>query len=80
MAYGLLGRGSARSLGLAFLALMAGAGLLFSPHWLIWAVFVWAIADPVLVDCPPLAGLRRAVVSGDRFFISISEQLHWARI
>lgn len=44
IAYALLGRRRARSLGAVVLGLVVALGVLQSPHWLMWALLIWAVA------------------------------------
>lgn len=46
LAYAILGRRWAARLGALVLALMVAAGILYSGHWLMWAVVAWFVAGP----------------------------------
>lgn len=44
--YALLGRRRAATLGKALLVLLVAAGVLYSRHWLMWALLIWLFAGP----------------------------------
>lgn len=44
IAYALWGGTRSRQLGTAVTAVMVGLGLVYSPHWIMWALLVWVVA------------------------------------
>lgn len=63
VAYALLGRRRAAVLGTVTLALMTAVGLLYSRHWLVWAILLWAVAG---TDHPAASDERTPLSRGRR--------------
>lgn len=67
IAYALLGRRGAAGLGKVIFGLMLAAGVLYSGHWLVWALFAWLFVG---TDHPP-ARHENAPVGGGRGAIGV---------
>ena len=67
IAYAVLGRRRAASLSAVVFGLLIAGGLLYSPHWLMWALIVWAISGaghpPARNELLPVGSGRRAVAA-----------------
>lgn len=63
IAYALLGGRRARTLGAIVIGVLVAAGILYSPHWLMWALIVWALAG---LDHPPARNELRPLTRGRR--------------
>lgn len=67
VAYALLGRRRAEQLALAVIGAMVVAGLLYSGHWLMWAIIAWLIAGgahPSALDEAAPIGRPRVILGG----------------
>ena len=68
IAYALLGGRRAATVGAVLLGLLVAGGLFYSPHLLMWAVVVWAIAGlrhpPAQNEFAPLGAARTALACG----------------
>ena len=80
IAYALLGRRRAEVLATTIIALMAIVGVLYAPHWLMWAGIAWLIAGrshPAALDEARLVGAGRVLLGGLALFILVAIVLPW---
>lgn len=80
IAYGLWGGRRSRALGLAVTAVLVVLGLLYSPHWIMWALLVWVVAGtghpPARDEHTGLSTARRVLAYGS-FALLASIVLPW---
>jgi membrane-associated protease RseP (regulator of RpoE activity) len=80
IAYAVLGGRRAATLSAMVIGLLVAAGLFYSPHWLMWALIIWAIAGtrhpPVRNELAPL-GTGRVVFAGLSFALLLAIVLPW---
>ena len=80
IAYAVLGRRRAAGLSAAVFGLLIAGGLLYSPHWLMWALIVWVISGaghpPARNELLPV-GNGRIAVAALAFVLLLAIVLPW---
>ena len=80
--YALLGRARGARLATVVVWLMLGAGILVSPHWLMWGLLVWLIAGgphPAAEDESRELDLGRRILAFGSFSLLLLIVLPWPR-
>ena len=80
IAYAVLGGRGAATVSAMVFGILVGVGLFYSPHWLMWALVVWAFAGtrhpPVRNELVPLGG-GRVILAGLSFALLLGIVLPW---